>query len=235
MSDARMLFDDRLQERRPTRVEGAYVAIKDAIRNGLFPPGFQGSELEIAQRLGMSRTPVHQAIIQLQSEGMVDLKAKRGVVIRALSPADMREVYDVIIAVEGMAAWLTAALPHGERERICRMLEKLNQQLGDALSRDDLVDWAECDGQFHAALVAGAKNGRLERIARVNLDQSYRARRLTLRLRPKPVESIGEHQAIIDAIRRGDGSAARQATQYHKETARDLVVALLNRYNMKHL
>ena len=235
MSDAQLLFDDRLQERRPKLVELAYVAIKDAIRNGLFSPGFQGSELEIAQRLGMSRTPVHQAITQLQCEGMVDLKARRGVVIRALSPSDMREVYDVIIAVEGMAAWLICALPLCERESVCQTLDAINRETSDALTRDDLVDWAECDGRFHAALVAGAGNGRLDRIARINLDQSYRARRLTLRLRPKPVQSIGEHEAIIEAIRRGDASSARQATQLHKEIARDLIMELLQRYNMKHL
>ncbi len=235
MPDAQLLFDDQLDERRPTLVEAAYCAVKDAIRNGLFPPGFQGSELEIAQRLGMSRTPVHQAIIQLQSEGMVDLKAKRGVVIRALSPADMREVYDVIVAVEGMAASLIAGLPRDDRDRVCQTLEALNAETSDALDRDDLVAWAECDGKFHSALVAGSGNGRLERIARINLDQSYRARRLTLRLRPKPVQSIIEHQAIIDAIHEGDGIAARQAAQYHKEIARDLVVDLLNRYHIRHL
>lgn len=235
MSHAQLFFDDRLQERRPALVEAAYGAIKEAIRNGMFPPGFQGSELEIAQRLSMSRTPVHHAIIQLQAEGMVDLKAKRGVVIRALSPEDMREVYDVIIAVEGMATWLIAARPQPERERVCQALEALDRDAADALSRDDLVDWAEFDGRFHAALVAGAGNGRLNRIARINLDQSYRARRLTLRLRPKPVQSIGEHRKIVDALRCGDGTAARQAAQRHKEQARDLIVELLLRYNMKHL
>ena len=235
MSNAMLLFEDQPEGRRPTLVEAAYCAIKDAIRNGIFPPGFQGSELEISQRLGMSRTPVHQAIIQLQAEGMVDLRAKRGVVIRALSPCDMREVYDVIIAVEGMAALLIAARPGAERERVCKTLEALNGQTAEALERDDLVGWADHDGRFHAALVAGASNGRLERIATVNIDQSYRARRLTLRLRPKPVHSLAEHQAIIDALRDGNATAARDAAQDHKTKARELIIELLNRYDMRHL
>ncbi|MBP0618174.1 GntR family transcriptional regulator [Jiella mangrovi] len=235
MTSKRLLYDSSVAARQPTLVGAAYSAIKDAIRDGFFPPGFQGSELEIAQRLGMSRTPVHQAIIQLQAEGMVELRAKRGVVIVALSPDDMREVYDVIIAVEGMAAQLIAVMPPSTRERVCASLDLLNRQLGAALAKDDLLAWADHDGRFHAALVAGAGNGRLERIATINIDQSYRARRVTLGLRPKPFHSLGEHQAIIDALRAGDARRASDAAQAHKVKARDLIIELLVRHNMRHL
>jgi len=235
MPHASLVFDVRTDERRATLVEAAYTAIKEAIRNGVFPPGFQGSELEIAERLGMSRTPVHQAIIQLQGEGMVELRAKRGVIISALSPVDMREVYDVIIALEGMAAVLICERPEAERETICRQLEAENARIAEALSRDDLGQWADHDAAFHALLVEAAGNGRLERIAKVNIDQSYRARRLTLKLRSKPTQSVVEHQAIIDGLRNGDAAAACQAAQDHKIKARDLIVNVLERYDMRHL
>ncbi|EAU41607.1 regulatory protein GntR, HTH:GntR, C-terminal [Fulvimarina pelagi HTCC2506] len=235
MSDASLHYGDFALGRRSTLVEAAYAAIKAAIRNGTFPPGFQGSELEISQRLGMSRTPVHQAIIQLQAEGMVDLRSKRGVVIRALSPDDMREVYDVIVAVEGMAAFIIASLPASEREAICDALEELNAAMERALEADDLDAWADHDGKFHSMLVERSGNGRLERIATVNLDQSHRARRVTLNLRPKPTQSVIEHRAIIDAMRRGDAINCRVAAQKHKESARDIVVPLLRRYRMTHL
>src|SRR5215210_774150 len=61
----------REPEKKPSLVEDAYRALKDAIRNNVFPPGYQGSEQEIALRLGMSRTPVHEAIIRLQEDGLV--------------------------------------------------------------------------------------------------------------------------------------------------------------------
>ncbi|MER0240201.1 GntR family transcriptional regulator [Fulvimarina sp. MAC8] len=223
------------QERKPRLVDSAYSAIKSAIRNGTFPPGFQGSELEIAQRLGMSRTPVHQAIVQLQSEGMLELRAKRGVIVTALSPDDMREVYDVIVAVEGMAAHIIATLPADERDTICDRLEGLNDRMRQALDEDDLDRWADEDGAFHSMLVERAGNGRLERIAAVNLDQSHRARQVTLNLRPKPVQSLIEHKGIIDAMRSGDAPNSRLAAQQHKERARDIVVPLLRRYKMNHL
>ncbi|NDV86791.1 FCD domain-containing protein [Aurantimonas aggregata] len=235
MSDAAALFETDSVERKPPLVEAAYDALKQAIRDGMFPPGFQGSELEMAHRLGMSRTPVHQAIIRLQSEGMVELRPKRGVVISSLSPDDMREVYDVIIAVEGMAALLLAEQPAAARQAVCDDLEALNEELVEALDRDDLARWADVDARFHAVLVEGSGNSRLAKIARINIDQSYRARRLTLRFRPKPVHSIGEHRLILDAVRGGDAAGARQMAQDHKIKARDLIVALLKRYDMKYL
>src|SRR5271166_3845458 len=93
-------------ERKPSLVDDAYAALKDAIRQGVLPSGYQGSEQEIAGKLNMSRTPVHEAIIRLQSEGLVKVLSKRGVFICTISPDDMREIYDVIIACESMAAEL---------------------------------------------------------------------------------------------------------------------------------
>ena len=89
---------------RPSLVDEAYRALKEAIRENVFPPGYQGSEQEIATRLGMSRTPVHEAIIRLQEEGLVQVLPRRGVLICPISAEDIREIYDVLIAVEGMAA-----------------------------------------------------------------------------------------------------------------------------------
>ncbi|MCB8838152.1 GntR family transcriptional regulator [Aurantimonas sp. VKM B-3413] len=235
MSTAATLFGEARGERKSSLVEAAYDAMKQAIRDGIFPPGFQGSELEMAQRLGMSRTPVHQAIIRLESEGMVQLKPKRGVVISALTPFDMKEVYDVIIAVEGMAAILVAEMSSARRDEIVTSMEALNAELAGALDRDDLTGWADLDARFHAFLVESSGNGRLRKIAKVNIDQSYRARRLTLNLRPKPVHSIEEHRLIIDALKVGDAMQARQMAQNHKIKARDLIVDLLKRYDMKHL
>src|SRR5689334_23669252 len=105
-------------EKRTSLVDDAYAAMRAAIRDASFAPGYQGSEQEIALRLGMSRTPVHEALIRLQEEGLVRILPKRGVVVLALSPDDMREVYDVIIALEGMAAELIAAMDVQSRRPI---------------------------------------------------------------------------------------------------------------------
>ena len=98
-------------ERRPSLVDDAYAAMKEAIRESHFAPGYQASAQEIALRLGMSRTPVHEASLKLQEEGLLRIVPKRGIVICALAPDDIRELYDVIIALEGRAAELVALRP----------------------------------------------------------------------------------------------------------------------------
>ena len=223
------------QAQKPSLVEGAYEALKEAIRNNVFAPGYQGSEQEIASRLGMSRTPVHEAVIRLQEEGLVRVLPRRGVVVRAISPDDMREIYGVIIAVEAASAETLAEMPGGERGPVADELDAVNERMRSALAADDLDEWAKADERFHQLLVERSGNGRLARVFHTIMDQSHRARMLTLRLRPKPTASVREHRAIVDAIRRGDVRAARERAQRHRATARDRLLPLLGQLGMKHL
>ncbi len=220
---------------RASLVEGAYDALKAAIRNNVFPPGYQGSEQEIATQLGMSRTPVHEAIIRLQEEGLVRVLPRRGVVVCALSPDDMREIYEAIIALESMAAELLAGQPDAARLPVAEALGEATQHMQTALEADELPAWAAADEWFHRVLIERCGNRRLMRMVHTVMDQSHRARMLTLRLRPKPLASVGQHRAIVDAIRRGDATAAREAARLHRSAARDQLLPLLGTLGMKHL
>lgn len=220
---------------RPSRVEGAYDALKAAIRNAVFAPGYQGSEGEIAASLGMSRTPVHEAIIRLQEEGLVRVLPRKGVVILALSPDDMREIYEATIALEAASAEILAGKDAAARAAIAAALDAINDRMDEALAAGDLAGWADADGRFHQQLVELTGNGRLARMAATMLDQSHRARMLTIRLRPKPVASARDHRAIVAAIRAGDAAAARAAAQAHRAAARDMLLPLLAQLGMRHL
>ena len=169
-----------------SRGADAYRVMKEAIRDNVLAPGYHGSEQEIALELGMSRTPVHEALIRLQEEGLVRVIPKRGVIVCALSPNDMREVYDVIIALEGMAAALTARMAEPERRSLSAHLRPSTALWNGALRGNDLDAWARADDAFHRALIDRSGNGRLARLANNIMDQSHRARMMTLRLRPKP-------------------------------------------------
>ena len=223
------------EQQKPSLVVGAYDALKEAIRNNVFAPGYQGSEGEIAARLGMSRTPVHEAVIRLQEEGLVRVLPRRGVVVCAISPDDMREIYGVIIAVEAASAEMLAEKPEGERGMVADELDAVNDRMRSALAADDLVEWAKADERFHQLLVERGGNGRLARVFGTIMDQSHRARMLTLRLRPKPTVSAREHRAIVDAIRRGDARTARERAKGHRAAARDRLLPLLGQLGMKHL
>src|SRR6478735_191327 len=84
--------DAEESEKKTSLVDDAYAAMRAAIRDASFAPGYQASEQEIALRLGMSRTPVHEAAIRLQEDGLVRVLPRRGVLICALAPEDMREI-----------------------------------------------------------------------------------------------------------------------------------------------
>ena len=221
--------------RKPSLVDDAYQAIKNAIRDDVLPSGYQGSEQEIAGKLRMSRTPVHEAIIRLQAEGLVKVLSKRGVLVCAVSPADMREIYDVIIACESMAAELLAGLPAADRQARANTLDALNAAMKTALRAGDLLAWAKADDEFHRLLVAGCGNGRIARIAATILDQSHRARMLSLKLRPLPTRSVKEHQQIIGAIRLGQPEQAHGLARAHRVAARDTLLPLLEKYAVRHL
>jgi DNA-binding GntR family transcriptional regulator len=227
--------DDQGPARKPSLVDDAYRSLKTAIRENTFLPGYQGSEQEIAADLKMSRTPVHEALIRLQAEGLVRILPRRGIVVSPVSPDDIREIYDVTIALEAMAAELNAGKSPKERRAIAEELTGFNGEMRERLRADDLVGWAKSDESFHKSLIVRCGNGRLTRMLATVLDQSHRARLLTLRLRPKPVQSPAEHAKIIDAIRSGDTQGASEAARSHRINARDQIVPLLREYGMRRL
>lgn len=221
--------------KRGSLVDEAYAALKQAIRDTVFAPGYQGSEQEIAVRLGMSRTPVHEAIIRLQEDGLVRVLSKRGVLICPLAPQDIREIYEVVIAVESMAAELLAVLPDAARSAVADDLEVATAAMDEALARDDLPGWAEADDRFHRLLVERCGNGRLRRIAQTVTDQAHRARMLTLKLRAPPAGSAQAHRLIIAAVRAGEAGEAHRRARAHRVAARDEIVPLIEHIGLTQL
>jgi DNA-binding GntR family transcriptional regulator len=157
------------------------------------------------------------------------------VLVSAISPDDMREIYEVIIALECASAELIAAMPPELRAPIAEELAAVNAAMEAALADDKLVAWAEADGRFHQLLVERSGNRRLARMFHTIMDQSHRARMLTLRLRPKPAGSVRDHAAILRAIRKGDAETAREQTKAHRVRARDQLLPLLRQLGMNHL
>ena len=107
--------------------------------------------------------------------------------------------------------------------------------MGVALHNDDLLARAKADDEFHRLLVLSCGNSRIARIGETIMDRSHRARMLTLKLRPKPTQSVEEHQLIIDAIRQGLRVQAHNHARAHRARARDMLLPLLDRLGIKHL
>lgn len=222
-------------EVKPSLMSEAYQALKQAIRSNTLPPGFQGSEQEIATRLGMSRTPVHEAILRLQEEGLVRILPKRGVLVCPLSPHDMKEIYEVAIALEAVAAELLAGMPTERRNTVTDDLNELNKTMRLALRANDLEQWAKADEEFHCALVERCGNKRIAKMAQTIRDQYHRARMLTLRMRARPVKSLADHREIVNLIRQGKVAEAHDAARRHRIRARDELLPLLTQHGITQL
>ena len=214
-------------------VEQAYQEIRSRILDNLWPPGYQALEQEVALALGMSRTPVHEALIRLHQEGLIELAQRRGMRVLPVSPKDMREIYEILTALECMAAEILGLRRPSQRELL--PLVEATQAMEKALSRDDLDAWAKADETFHHALVELAGNTLLLDAVMGFWDRAHRARMFTLRLRPKPINSTQEHMQLVDMLAAGDGVGAAQVNRAHRERASRELLAIFERYQLQQL
>lgn len=215
-----------------TRVAEAYRRLRHMILDNEMAPGFQGFEAEIADRLGMSRTPVREALVRLENEGLLQIRPRRGVFLAPLNADDMREIYQVLASLEVTAAELWANGNWPAREADLDLLDGATMDMDNALSRDDLESWARADDAFHTLLLEKCGNQRLYELAATLMDQSRRARKVTLRLRPKPTKSTDDHRALVQAIRDSDAVKAAALHRDHRLQGMDVLVNILRDYSI---
>jgi len=224
--------DAKPQER---RVDSAYNALKESIIGNKMPPGSIVMEKEIAADFGMSRTPVREAIIRLQDEGLVKVIPRRGVVISSISRDDMKEIYEILMSLETTAIELLAKRKLDQDSPEILQLEAAILRMQQSLEQDNLEDWAKADSEFHNLILRHCGNSRLNKMAQAVSDQANRVRVATLRLRPKPTESTQEHADTVEAIKRHDIDAARISHRQHRERHADMLLDLTDRYNLRHM
>ncbi len=218
---------------RASLVDDAYRAIRRRILDNVYPPGQQTLESALAEDLGISRTPVREALIRLANEGLVEVVPRHGMRVLPVSPVDMREIYEVLTALESAAAETLARRRPSDDE--LKPLVEATRDMTKTLKADDLDAWAAADERFHQGLVELAGNRTLiDAVARL-ADRVHRARMFTLRLRPKPVNSTREHMAMLERIRAGDAVGAVEVNRAHRERATRELVAIFERYRLQHL
>jgi DNA-binding GntR family transcriptional regulator len=211
-------------------VDAAYAGIRRRILDNRWAPGHQALEQALALELGMSRTPVREALIRLANEGLVEVVPRHGMRVLPVSPSDMQEIYEILTSLEAMAAELVARRAPAAAE--LAPLEKASRDMDKALKKGDLDAWAEADERYHRHLIELCGNRKLAAIVYNYWDRAHRARMFTLRLRPKPVDSTREHLAVVEAIRRGDAVAARELHRAHRERGSRELTEILSRYRL---
>ena len=214
-------------------VEDAYQNIRRKILDNLWAPGYQALEQEIALQLGMSRTPVHEALMRLSNEGLVEVIPRRGMRVLPVSPNDMKEIYEILTALECMAAEILAARQPSDTE--LKPLVTATKAMQKALDRDDLDGWAAADKLFHERLVQMAGNKMLAEAVFSYWDRAHRARMFTLRLRPKPVNSTQEHMALVEHLRAGDAPGASKVYREHRQRAARELLGIFERFRLQQM
>ena len=213
-----------------TLVDAAYEQVRRRILDNIWPPGHRALEQEVALALGMSRTPVREALMRLQNEGLIEVIPRHGLRVLPVSPTDMGEIYQILTALECMAAELLARRQPSAEE--LAPLVAATQAMDTALAADDLDAWAAADERFHAQLVDLAGNRQLQATVLNYWDRAHRARMFTLRLRPKPVNSTQEHMQMVQRLQAGDSAGAAAVTRAHRERASRELVAIFEHFKL---
>jgi DNA-binding GntR family transcriptional regulator len=187
-------------------------------------PGERISPPEIAAALGVSITPVRDAVNQMAAEGLVTVTPRRGTIVSPVSVRDIEELYEIRLMIEPQAAEVAAsrATP-GEIAHMQELAEQLESGPPDSASRvDDLETYLreiESDAELHAAVIRSARNLRLNSIYDGLRTHVLIARAVFPRLYRVEPHRRGEHQRIVDAIAAHDGGAARDAMAAHLRQA----------------
>jgi len=198
-------------------VAHAYQQLRELIVRGRLAPGSRIVESEIADRLGVSRTPARSALHRLQTEGYVivaDRSKEHRLVIAPLTQHDARELFHIVGQLEGLAAREAAELPHEARAELVSRLQQLNADLAKVAraSRPDPMRIFDIDTAFHRAYVTGASGPRLLALHDAIKPQSERYIRLYISSLVDEIDmSVAEHAVIVGHIAAGDPLAAQAA------------------------
>jgi DNA-binding GntR family transcriptional regulator len=202
----------------------AYATLREAVLSGHLRPGDRLGEEQLAREFGISRTPIREAIFRLEAEHFAARIDRRGLVVRAISEAEVLEVYTVRAALDQLAASLAAeqaTLPDRAR------LHWLNEQLKVAAERGEHTHMAEINILFHEALCEATHNDMLLHFMREIHDWVRRFRETTFSRSGRASAAVAEHRAIVEASDHGDADAAGRLAAEHMSRAREVRIAMI--------
>lgn len=205
----------------------AYKEMRTRIMNGDMPAGGQYLEQELAEMLGMSRTPVREALIRLADERLVEVRPRHGARVLGVSADELNDIYEICSDLEAVAARRLAQ--RGVAEAVLTKLESACAAMERAAEEKDFATWVANDEIFHQALVGAAGNRRLNEIFGTLMTQVYRARLSTMIGRQIPVQSNIDHRMIVDALKARDMDRAYKLMFAHRDRSRSVLVELLRR------
>lgn len=211
----RRLLPIKLDSYKPLR-EVVTETLREAIVTGVLKPGERLMEIQMAEELGVSRTPVRESIRKLELEGFVVMVPRRGTYVADLSIKDINEVYEIRTVLDVLAAGLAA-----ERitEEELEELERLLVQIGEFVDQNNVEKLIEFDSQFHDVLYRASRNDRLVGIINNLREQFTRFRSISMKYPGRMQNTVAEHTRLVEAIAQRNPDLAQQIAREHMENS----------------
>lgn len=207
-----------------TRAEEVRRKLADDIVQGRLPPGLPLEEIEIARAFGVSRTPVREAIRQLEAMGFAEARPRRGAVVAAITRERLNEMFSVMKELEALCARYAAeAMTDEERAR----LAEVHAAAGERASAGDVEGYYFLNDRFHDLIYSGSHNSYLAELTQGVRSRVAPFRRAQFQGPGRLTASHHEHDAVVAAILACNGDAAQRAMSGHIETVRDAFVAIV--------
>jgi len=189
-----------------------FNTLRDAIVSGELKPGERLMEVSLAEKMGVSRTPVREAVRRLEVEGLVTMTPRKGTHVAELSVKDIMDVLEIRAALDKLATELAASRI---RQENIRQLESIHRQYIAHLHKENLQGAIKKDVEFHDAIYHASGNNKLMNVAANLREQVYRFRVLYMRDFSNAEDVLKEHEHILKALCDKDSQKAGQLAQEH--------------------
>ena len=211
----RRLAPIRLDSYQPLR-EVVCETLREAIRSGVLKPGERLMEIQLADELGVSRTPVREAMRKLELEGYVIMLPRRGNYVATISFRDINEVFEIRTTLDALASGLAA-----ERitEEELEQLERLLVSIGENIETRNMKKVVEDDMEFHDILYKASRNQRLVGIISNLREQMTRFRSMSMSYPGRLKKTLEEHSRLVEAIAQRDVELAQKLAVEHMENS----------------
>ena len=221
---SRRLLPVKLDSYKPLR-EVVYETLREAIKTGGLTPGERLMEIQLAEELGVSRTPVREAIRKLELERFEVMIPRRGTYVANLSLKDINEVFEIRAALDGLAAGLAA-----ERitEEELEQLERLLVEISEHIDQHDNEKIVATDEAFHDILYRASRNERLVGIIYNLREQFTRFRSVSINYPGRLQITLEVHRQLVEAIARREPDMAQQKAREHIENAEQTLLLELD-------
>lgn len=198
-----------------------YHTLKNAILDGVYKPGESLIEMKLAKELGVSRTPIREALRQLELEGLVTSIPNKGVIVEGVSPQDVEDIYTIRKMIEGLAArWAAEKISDEQLKEVKDILDLMEFYT----EKGNTEKLSELDSRFHDIIFQASNSRPLESVL-TNFHQFIqRARTVSVKAKGRAVHSLEEHRKIYEALAAHDADAAEKAMTEHVGSARSNLI-----------